>query len=155
MPAPDVSRLGPEHYPALEEIWAASVRATHHFLREEHFAHIQARLASDYLPAVELYGAFAGPDGGCLGFMGIAREPDSSGSRVEMLFVHPARQRTGVGRALLQYAKNMAKALCLDVNEQNPGALAFYLSQGFEISGRSPLDSSGWPYPLLHLCWRA
>jgi hypothetical protein len=42
-------------------------------------------------------------------------------------------------------------ATTLDVNEQNPQAVGFYLHQGFRITGRSPLDGLGKPYPLLHL----
>ena len=39
----------------------------------------------------------------------------------------------------------------LDVNEQNPQALGFYLHEGFEVVGRSQTDGLGQPYPLLHL----
>jgi len=39
----------------------------------------------------------------------------------------------------------------VDVNEQNPDAIKFYLAAGFTIVGRSPLDSGGRPFPLLHL----
>ena len=38
----------------------------------------------------------------------------------------------------------------LDVNEQNPGAVEFYRRRGFEQVGRSPVDSDGRPFPLLH-----
>lgn len=145
--------LGPEDYPEVTELWAASVRATHHFLQPEHFAHIEARLLSDYLPVLELYGAFAAPgQGPCLGFMGLTREAAPAPLHVEALFVHPKVLRQGVGRALLGQAASLNKHICLDVNEDNPGALGFYLAQGFEIMGRSPLDANGWPYPLLHLC---
>lgn len=40
---------------------------------------------------------------------------------------------------------------CLDVNEQNEQAVGFYLHMGFEVAGRSELDGTGKPYPLLHL----
>ena len=42
-------------YPALVNIWAAAVRATHDFLREADFQEIYERLGSLYLPAVDLY----------------------------------------------------------------------------------------------------
>ena len=45
--------------------------------------------------------------------------------------------------------------LRVDVNEQNPEALGFYLANGFEVTGRSPLDGQGRPFPLLHLAERA
>ena len=41
--------------------------------------------------------------------------------------------------------------LRLDVNEQNPAALAFYTAKGFTQVGRSEVDGQGRPFPLLHL----
>ena len=37
------------------------------------------------------------------------------------------------------------------MNEANENALGFYLHFGFEVAGRSELDSAGRPFPLLHL----
>jgi putative acetyltransferase len=42
-------------------------------------------------------------------------------------------------------------ALTVDVNEQNPEALAFYRACGFTVAGRSEVDDAGRPFPLLHL----
>lgn len=42
-------------YPALLNIWAAAVRATHDFLSEADFQEIYGQLARTYLPAVDLY----------------------------------------------------------------------------------------------------
>ena len=39
----------------------------------------------------------------------------------------------------------------LDVNEQNPQALAFYQRMGFQVVGRSAVDGQGNPFPLLHM----
>lgn len=160
MPEIKVRKLGPEHYARLVEIWAAAVRATHDFLSEEDFNYFHARIAAEYLPNVELYGAFTGaaPEGpeSCLGFMGLARpEPGAENSpiSVEMLFVDPQAHRRGIGRTLLNHAKGMSGKLLLDVNEQNGGATDFYLHEGFVITGRSPLDPGGKPYPLLHMCF--
>ena len=79
------------------------------------------------------------------GFAGVAA------GRVEMLFVDPDYRGQGVGKQLLRYAIEHLNAEQLDVNEQNPQALGFYLKQGFEIIGRSETDGMGQPYPLLHL----
>lgn len=43
------------------------------------------------------------------------------------------------------------EALSVDVNEQNPGAVRFYEALGFAITGRSPTDGHGRPFPLLHM----
>jgi len=42
-------------------------------------------------------------------------------------------------------------ATALGVNEQNEQAVGVYLRLGFKIVGRSPLDGTGKPYPILHM----
>src|SRR6266487_3323073 len=79
------------------------------------------------------------------GFIGIAE------GKVEMLFIHPDYREQGIGRTLLSYAIHERGATTVDVNEQNDQALGFYIRMGFEIIGRSELDSNGKPYPLLHM----
>lgn len=56
----------------------------------------------------------------------------------------------GMGTKLLDFAKTRG-ADSVDVNEQNPRALAFYLANGFRIVKRDEYDSDGRPYPILHL----
>jgi putative acetyltransferase len=68
-----------------------------------------------------------------------------------MLFVDPAHHGQGLGKALLRYAIEHDGVRLVDVNEQNPSALAFYLAQGFERIGRSERDGADRPFPLLHL----
>ncbi len=77
------------------------------------------------------------------------------GPHVQMLFVAPEFFGRGVGGALLRHARSRHGALHLEVNEQNARALRFYQRRGFVITGRSPLDNEGRPYPLLYLAWRA
>lgn len=153
-----MKKLGPDSHLELVEIWAAAVKATHDFLSLEDFEFFHSRIASDYLPTVELYGAFFTrgevPDK-CLGFMGLARNPEDNALHIEMLFIDPAWHRQGIGKAMMDHAKGMSQKLMLDVNEQNGGALGFYLKQGFAVIGRSERDPGGKPYPLLHLMYVA
>lgn len=158
MPELRILKLGKKHYPALVDIWAEAVRATHYFLSGPDFDYFYSRIATEYLPAVELYGAFPalGPQADtCLGFMGLGEKTGNTLLHVEMLFVSPAWHGRGIGKRLLQHAKNMAAIVKVDVNEQNTGAVEFYLKQGFEIMARSPHNPGGKPYPLLHLCYSA
>lgn len=133
-----------EDYPRIVEVWEASVRATHHFLTE---ADIQSfkPLVRDGLPHVTKLACVRDSDGQVAGFIGVV------GRKVEMLFIHPAWRGQGIGRRLMMHAITMLGATMLDVNEQNEQAVGFYLRMGFEVVGRSALDSTGKPFPLLHM----
>lgn len=126
----------------LVEVWRAAVEATHHFLDSSDIDDYAVRLTTDFLPMVDLTVAEA--DGGVAGFSG------TSDRRLEMLFVDPRAHGRGIGTLLLDHAVGVGCVRELDVNEQNPGAVAFYCSRGFEQVGRSPVDSEGRPFPLLH-----
>ena len=139
----------------LTQIWEAAVRATHYFLVEDDILRYRRLVHDIYLAHVELAIARS-EDGTILGFMGVT--PPSSPStftkgapaKVEMLFIDPEHHQKGVGTALLQHAAKKYGTLDVDVNEQNPGGVAFYKKSGFTQTGRSALDSEGKPFPLLH-----
>jgi putative acetyltransferase len=80
-----------------------------------------------------------------LGFLGVAEQ------NLEMLFIGPEHRGKGVGKSLLDYAMENLNVTKVDVNEQNEQAVGFYEHCGFEVIGRSELDSSGKPYPILHM----
>lgn len=134
-------------YDALTDVWFASVKATHDFLTEDVLEYYRQRIPRDYMPNVELY-AIRDGRGGWAAFIGLSED------MIEMLFIHPDAMGKGYGSRLLAFAveeKNMAK---VDVNEQNPRALRFYQSHGFEVVGRDATDGEGMPYPILHLARR-
>lgn len=131
-------------HPLLLDIWLRAVRATHHFLQPADIEALLVQLRDVYLPAVELWIAQDLKDGP-LGFIGLNE------SHVEMLFIEPDRRGEGIGRALLDHARSSRGQMSVDVNEQNPEAVGFYLHYGFIQTGRSPLDGEGRPFPLLHL----
>lgn len=124
-------------------VWLASVRATHGFLTEADIQSLLPVVRDVALPGLEVWLAEL-PDG-IAGFVGL------TDAHVEALFVDPRFFRRGCGQALLAHARYRKGPLTVDVNEQNPSALAFYQANGFEVGGRSPVDASGNPFPLLHL----
>lgn len=134
---------GAEDYPRLVDIWRSSVLATHDFLADDHRDAIEERLASDYFPHVRLTVAERG--GVAVGFAGTA---DGS---LEMLFIDADHRGEGVGTRLLDHVISADDVTAVDVNEQNEQAYGFYLSRGFTVTGRSPVDAAGLPYPLLHM----
>lgn len=128
----------------LAEIWQRSVRASHHFLNEEHIAQLYPLVLNRYLPAVDVWVA-EDTLGQLCGFIGLG------GNQVEMLFIDTEQRGKGIGTALLAQVEAMHNELLVDVNEQNPQALGFYQHYGFMLIGRSELDRQGNPFPLLHM----
>ena len=112
-------------------IWRAAVEASHGFLTPDDIDWYE-ELVSGYLPRMSDLRVAVQDDGRPVGF--IAQES----GEIHMLFVAPHAQGTGVGSALLEHVSQTEPTLRLDVNEQNPTALAFYLARGLSKSdGRS------------------
>lgn len=139
-----VSWVHSEDFPQVVEVWEASVRATHLFLTESDIQFFKP-LVGDALPCVKELACVRDRENQVVGFVGVVDK------KVEMLFIHPTWRGQGIGRRLLEYAVKTLGATGVDVNEQNEQAVGFYLRMGFEVEGRSELDSMGKPFPLLHL----
>ncbi|NUB06786.1 acetyltransferase [Azospirillum sp. Vi22] len=134
----------PDDVPALFAVWLAAVRSTHDFLNEEDIGFYADLVRDQYLPAAALMVAVDGDDRP-VGFLGM------TGSKIDTLFVDPVWHGRGIGRALVARAREGGPDLTVDVNEQNSAARAFYRRLGFREVGRSALDDSGRPFPLLRL----
>ncbi len=134
----------PSDLPVLFDIWHDAVRATHSFLSEKDIAFYAQQVRDAYLPSCPFWVA-VGPDDTPRGFLGM------TGGKIDALFIHPRHHGQGIGRALIDHAASISSHLTVDVNEQNEGACAFYTKLGFRRTGRSELDDSGQPFPLLHL----
>lgn len=134
----------PAQFERLVAVWESSVRATHLFLQESDITALRPLLLNAYLPNLRV--VVARDDAGIIhGFLGVDK------NRIEMLFVDDASRGKGIGKMLLQYAIAEFGVNEVDVNEQNPQGVAFYLHMGFEQVGRSELDGQGNPFPLLHM----
>ena len=132
-----------DHFRLLE-IWEGSVRATHDFLAEADIQELKPLIFEQYFDAVDLRCA-KNSQGEILGFCGV------HDGNIEMLFISPDARGKGVGALLATYAIKSQCATKVDVNEQNEQALGFYQHIGFSVTGRSPIDGQGKPYPLLHM----
>lgn len=133
----------PSNFKELTNLWEASVRATHHFLKEEDIQYFRPLVLNDYLKALDIYILRNGLN--VAGFIGL------SAQSIEMLFVHPDYRGKNIGRQLITFVVMHKGAKFVDVNEQNAQAVGFYQKMGFKITGRSDLDAQGKPYPLLHM----
>ncbi len=81
-------------YPALIELWEASVRATHHFLQEAEILALKPLILEHYFDAVTLHSART-EEGQITGFSGVYE------GKLEMLFVAPEARGSGMGRLLV------------------------------------------------------
>ena len=136
--------LSNQHHDQVLTIWESSVRATHHFLSEEDILFFKPLIDKEYLPQLSLVG-ITGKAGKLAGFLG------ASSHTIQMLFVEPASFGQGMGRSLVIHAIQNMGVSKVDVNEDNLGAYRFYTKMGFTLSGRSPCDLQGKPFPILHL----
>lgn len=134
----------PSDHDALLALWLRAVRETHTFLTAADIEALIPAVRDGALVALEL-SVLERNDGSPAGFMGL------DGAKVEALFIDPIDAGKGGGTALIAHARHMKGPLAVDVNEQNPAALAFYRARGFVVVGRSETDGEGRPFPLLHL----
>jgi putative acetyltransferase len=135
-----------QDFDALTELWEASVRATHHFLKPADLGYYKPKIRNEYLYAVELF-CSKKDDGTIEGFLGTSDE------KIEMLFIDPTIRGKGIGRSLLAYAIHTLGKTKVDVNEENEQAVGFYQHMGFRVVSRSEKDGSGKPYPILCMEW--
>ena len=128
----------------LFQIWREAVAATHHFLSAEDRDFFSTLVRDQYLPATAFTVGVDEQDRP-IAFLGM------SGAKIDALFVAPDQHGRGIGRRMIDHARQGHPKLSVDVNEQNEGAVAFYERMGFRRAGRSEFDDSGRPYPILHL----
>ena len=104
-------------------VWERSVRASHSFLGEKDVERIKG-----YVPQVILgveHLVVASEDGRPVAFLG------AQDGMLEMLFVDAELRGRGIGSALLEHGIGVLGVRELTVNEQNPAAVAFYVTRGF------------------------
>jgi putative acetyltransferase len=126
------------------EVWEASVRATHEFLGEADIQFFKPLVLGE-LFGLEHLVCLRDREGTLVGFAGVSH------GKLEALFVEPSWHRCGIGRVLTRYAVTQLGADKVDVNEQNRQAVGFYEHLGYVVEARSEVDSTGKPFPLLHM----
>ncbi|WP_412467631.1 GNAT family N-acetyltransferase [Pedobacter sp. KLB.chiD] len=134
---------GKKDYEKLIEVWEGSVRATHHFLSEQDIVGYRWLILYEYFDQVKLYNIKV--EGEIMGFIGI------NGKSIQMLFIHPDARGKGLGKRLIDFAKQEHDVNIVDVNEQNKQAVGFYQKLGFVTIERSEVDGAGKPFPVLSM----
>lgn len=131
----------------LIDLWEDSARASHLFLSKKDITQIRHEVKKAFQRSQKIIIAKSQDE--FMGFIGVKK------NSIEMLFVAPNAFKKGVGKALISEAfKRFLKDyqnIKVDCNEQNPQGLGFYQHLGFEIIGKSPKDSAGRDFPIVHL----
>jgi putative acetyltransferase len=142
----DIRRGTLADVPRALEIWRSAVDSTHRFLSPEHRAEIDVLVREQFLPNAELWLA-VDDEGSQMGWLVM------DGDMIDALFVDPAAHGLGYGSRLLDQAALLSpsRTLRVEASEQATNALPFYLARGFRITGRTPTDHDGRPYPLVQL----
>jgi putative acetyltransferase len=110
------------------DVWHEASLIAHSFLDEEFLATEREEIAEHWLPIAE---TIVCENEGCVvGFLALI------GNEVGAVFVRPAHQRNGIGRALMDRAQMSRSFLELDVFEANANGRRFYEAYGFEQVGR-------------------
>ena len=132
------------------EIWRA------HYPAIISTAQIEYMLEQRYKPAVvreelargDLWWDKLLVNGRMVGFASYFLLRDTGAMKLDKLYVHPAYQRHGYGRMLVDRAVTMARAcgcdaLVLAVNKHNAAAIAAYAKQGFAVVDSVVKDIGG------------
>lgn len=123
-------------------IWLESTVQGHSFLPCAYWEKNFPVVRDQYLPLAET--TLYMEDGQILGFLSLI-----DGSFIGALFVDPAHQGKGVGRALMEEAQSRYPQLTLAVYAQNTGAIGFYQKMGFQAVAEQPNEDSGLPELLM------
>ena len=109
----------------LLEVWYQASVIAHHFMGDEFFAREREAIQNDHLPIAETW--VYELEGKIVGFISLL------GRCVGAIFVHPAVQRKGIGRSLMDHARSLYGKLELEVFKANLVGRAFYDQYGFKV----------------------
>ncbi|NDO45920.1 GNAT family N-acetyltransferase [Clostridium sp. MD294] len=122
-----------EHLEELAKIWLETNIQAHHFIVEQYWQS-NIELVKKALPDAMI---FCQGEKDIKGFLGV------SDGFIHGLFVKKEFQRMGIGKALIEEAKQYFDTLSLCVYTKNSNAVAFYQNMGFEIQKQSVQKETG------------
>ena len=127
----------------LLDVWYRASLIAHSFLSQEFLAVERREIADVWLPMAEtmVYEA----DGRVVGFLALID------NEVGGVFVDPDYQGRGIGRSLMDRARESRRFLELNVFEANTIGRRFYDAYGFDLVDRHIHEASGQPELRLRL----
>ena len=118
------------------DIWLTGNLQAHPFVEESYWRGQADRVRELMGQAQLLVWEEAGQVAGFLGLWG---------EHIEGIFVSPEHQGRGIGKALLQGAKERCRTLTLNVYQDNQRAAAFYRREGFSVAEKDVDPDTGQP----------
>ena len=109
----------------LIQIWLEASIKAHHFIPREFWQSQVESMRNIYLPSSEVY--VYELDSSVVGFYALHED------NLAAIFVSPDQQHQGIGKQLIDHAKQRRPMLTLSVYKENQASYQFYLSQGFKI----------------------
>jgi putative acetyltransferase len=132
-----IRRYTDEDRDGLLAVWYRASVIAHSFLSEEFFETERRQIVEQWLPIAETIVYETG--GRVVGFLALID------NQVGAIFVDPDAQRRGIGRALMDAARDSRRFLELDVFEANSNARRFYDAYGFQFVDRHVNEDTGQP----------
>ena len=120
---------------AILAAWESAVKVGHPFLTEEFLSQERYNIPNVYLPNTETW--VVEVEGELVGFLSLM------GSEVGAIFVHSEHHGTGVGRTLMDKARELRGGLELEVFKKNKVGRAFYARYGFTLMEEKHHEESG------------
>jgi putative acetyltransferase len=115
--------------------WEAASEVAHPFLTKEFLASERENIPNLYLPNAETWVFEA--DGRVVGFIALI------GNEVGAIFVQPSHHGKGIGRGLMDKAREVRDELEVEVFKANMIGRAFYAKYGFEPVEEKVHDKTG------------
>ena len=138
-----IRRYGDHDLEDLLEVWHQASVIAHHFMDDEFFAGEREAIQNDHLPIADTW--VYELEGKVVGFVSLL------GHHVGAIFVHPAMQRKGIGRILMDHARSLCGQLELEVFKANRVGRAFYDQYGFKVVGEYFHEALGQPMLKMQL----
>ncbi|WP_084023306.1 GNAT family N-acetyltransferase [Xenorhabdus hominickii] len=116
-------------------IWLEASIKAHDFVPADFWQSQVVNMRNIYIPASEVYVYVQ--EENVIGFYALHE------NNLAAVFVSPEQQGQGIGKALVNDAKNRRTELTLSVYKQNQASYAFYLSQGFYVASEEVDENTG------------
>jgi len=138
-----IRKYGDHDLEDLLEVWHQASVIAHHFMDAEFFAREREAIQNDHLLIADTW--VYELEGKVVGFISLL------GHQVGAIFVHPAMQRKGIGRSLMDHAGSLCGQLELEVFKANRVGRAFYDQYGFEVVEEYFHEALGQPMLKMQL----